>query len=446
MEPITLFARIVDPAGVARLIREFAPEVEIDGPDDDWRNAAISFGEGQDKRTLSFTHDPAYYSEPNWSSQVNGMRGYFSRFPETDRKERVLMLTTTFRFSLGTLFDPDFDPDDDPRLDVLFAVAERLDGVLFTPSSLRDASGRILYGAGGEEDEDPDAVWPRVIGEVSASEPFGAAIDQMSRPNRPAPEDGEPAPPTATRVARRALALTAVTVRAVLEQDAGKRSATATYRDLLAWARDLGIEEEIEPDEWEVIQRPLGRLEPRQQIDSTWRLEGLVVLAWALGLSKLPTHDQLVSMHLLWSSLGWPDSGNASGFIGRLTKPTSWRGLGSAGPGNAARLLAGPVLRPRNEIVALRKRLFAIHWRLRNFELRPEVMDFAEFARTCWFGPLDLSGLPLVEGDLGLRGERLDRASEDVFSTAHSAAQERHQAANWLCEGPERYAEASVST
>lgn len=446
MEPITLFARIADPAGVARLIREFAPEVEIDGPDDNWRNAAISFGEGQDTRTLSFTHDPAYYSGPNWSSQMSGMRGYFSRFPETDRKERVLMLTTTFRFSLGTLFDPDFDPDDDPRLDVLFAVAELLDGVLFTPSSLRDASGRILFGTGGEEDEDPEAVWPRVIFEVSASEPLGAAIDQMSRPNRNDQEEDETTPPTAARVARRALALTALTVRAVLEQDAGKRSAAATYRDLLSWVREIGIEEEIEPDEWEVLQRPLGRLEPRQQINSTWRLEGLAVLAWALGLSKLPPHDQLVSMHSLWSGLGWPDSGNASGFMGKLTKLTSWRGLGSAGSGNAARLLAAPVLRPRDEIVALRKRLFAIHWRLRNFELRPEVIDFAEFARNCWFGPLDVSGLPLVQGDLGLQGERLDRASDDVFSTAHSAAQERHQAANWLCEGPDRYSDASVAT
>jgi hypothetical protein len=54
--------------------------------------------------------------------------------------------------------------------------------------------------------------------------------------------------------------------------------------------------------------------------------------------------------------------------------------------------------------------------------------------------------VPLVEGDLELRGERIDRAPEDVFSSAHSAAQERHQAANWLWEGPERYSEASVAT
>jgi hypothetical protein len=422
MEPITLFARIADPVKVARRLRELAPAVEIDGSDAAWRNAVVTFGKGKNKRTLTFTHDPAYYSEPNWSTQMSGMRGYFSRFPDTDRKSRVMLLTTSLRFSLGTLFDPDFDPEGDPRLDILFAVAELLDGVLFTPSSLRDARGRILFGAGGEDEEDPNAVWPRVAGEVSVADPRGRAMHEASRP-KPPEEEEEPAnPPTAERVARRALALTAVTARAILEQDTANPEAPRTYQDLLAWVRDIGMEDEFEPGEWEVVQRPLGRLGQRGQINSTWRLEGLVVLAWALGRFEIPPHDQLVELNPLWRSLGLLDT-------------------------EAARaLLANPTLRSREEIRALRNRLFALHWRLRNFHINPGVMDFAEYARTCWFGPLDISGSTLVEGDLGLRGERIDRAPPDLFSSAHSAAQERHQAANWLWEGPQRYSEASVAT
>jgi Domain of unknown function (DUF4272) len=422
MEPITLFARIADPAGVARRLRELAPAVTIDGPDDNWRNAVVTFGKGKKKRTLTFTHDPAYYSEPDWSTQMSGMRGYFSRFPDTDRKPRVLMLTTSLRFSLGTLFDPDFDPEGDPRLDVLFAVAELLDGVLFTPSSLRDARGRVLFGAGGEDEEDPNAVWPRVAGEVAVSDPLGAAMHEKSRPRPPDEEDEAADPPTPERVARRALALTAVTVRALLEQDAANPKAAATYQDVLAWVREVGIGDEFEPDESEVLQRPLGKLDEQMQINSTWRLEGLVVLAWALGRFEIPPHDQLVSVKPLWQSLGLFDAGAARA------------------------LLANPTLRQREEIGSLRNRLFALHWRLRNFHINPGVMDFAEYARTCWFGPLDVSGLPLAEGDLGLQGERLDRVSPEVFSSAHSAAQERHQAANWLWEGPERYSRASVAT
>ena len=161
MEPITLFARIADPAGVVRRLREIAPDVEIEGPDDNWRVAVLTFREGTDERTLTFNCDPSYHSEPNWSIQMSGMRGYYAQFPDTDRKQRVIQLTSSLRFSLGTLFDPDFDPEGDPRLDVLFDVAELLDGVLFTPSSLRDARGRVLFGSGGDAEEDPDAVWPR---------------------------------------------------------------------------------------------------------------------------------------------------------------------------------------------------------------------------------------------------------------------------------------------
>ena len=146
------------------------------------------------------------------------------------------------------------------------------------------------------------------------------------------------------------------------------------------------------------------------------------MLAWALGRFELPPHDQLVELNPLWCSLGFLDDEAA------MT------------------LLVKPALRSREEIAANRNRLFAAHWRLRNFRINPGVTDFAEFARTCWFGPLDISGLPLVEGDLGLRGERIDQAPPEVFSTALSAAQERHQAANWLWEGPERYSKASVAT
>jgi len=320
MEPITLFARIADPAGVARRLRELAPAVEIDGPDDNWRNAVVTFGKGKKKRTLTFTHDPAYYSEPNWSAQMSGMRGYFSRFPDTARKERVLMLPTSFRFSLGTLFDPDFDPAGDPRLDLVFAVTELLDGVLFTPSSLRDARGRILFSAGGEEQEDPDAVWPRVIGEVDFSDPVGAAMHEKSRPRPPDEVDESANPPAAGRVARRALALTAVTARAILEQSAADPKSLETYQDLLAWVRDIEIDDEFEPDEWEVLQRPLGKLDSRGQINSTWRLEGLVVLAWALGRFEIPPHDQLVSLNPLWRSLGLLDADAARELLAKPTR------------------------------------------------------------------------------------------------------------------------------
>ena len=85
IEPITIFARIADPAKVVKRLRELAPAVDVDGPDDAWRHAVAAFGK-ENERKLIFTHDPAYYSEPNWSVQMEEMRGYFARFPRHGSK------------------------------------------------------------------------------------------------------------------------------------------------------------------------------------------------------------------------------------------------------------------------------------------------------------------------------------------------------------------------
>src|SRR5262249_35069168 len=146
------------------------------------------------------------------------------------------------------------------------------------------------------------------------------------------------------------------------------------------------------------------------------------VLAWALGRFAIPPHDELVTFNPLWQSLGFLDAEAASA------------------------LLARPQLRSRKELSALRNRLFALHWRLRNFRLKSEALDLLEFAHSCWFGPLDRTARPLVDGDLAIGGQRLDRIDRGDLATTLSSAQERHHAANWLWEGPQLYSRASVAT
>ncbi len=196
-EPITLFARIANPAAVARRLRELTPRVELDGQDDGWTKAVVTFAAGDDRRTLTLTHDPDYYAEPNWSRQMSGLREWFSRLPDTDRKPLAMMLPSSLHFALGTIFEPDFDPDDDPRVGVLLEIAQLLDGVLFTLSWLLDAHGRILFGMGGAEEENPDAAWPTVIAAVSVSDPIGAAAHDASRPRPPGDEKEERQPANA---------------------------------------------------------------------------------------------------------------------------------------------------------------------------------------------------------------------------------------------------------
>jgi hypothetical protein len=163
LEPITLFSGEADAAGVARFLRDRSPAIEFDGPGDEWRRAVVQFGTPEKPLSIVLNHDPAYHREPNWSDQMSGMRGYFAMFPDTERKATVLRLTAAFRFSLGAEFEPNIEIDGDPRPALLFAVAELLDGVLFTPTSLLDARGRVLFSVDGADGEDRDATWPRSV-------------------------------------------------------------------------------------------------------------------------------------------------------------------------------------------------------------------------------------------------------------------------------------------
>ncbi len=177
-----------------------------------------------------------------------------------------------------------------------------------------------------------------------------------------------PESPSAERIARRVLALTALTARASLDKDPPNPDERfldkILHRNFLDWIKKIGIESEFEPQEWAIIQSPPGQLERQAMIDSIWRLEGLAVLGWALQLCDIPAHDELVYMNDLWKKLGLEEVDTA------------------------LELMAHPRLRPAQELCTLRERMFAFHWRMRSFSLRHDTMDFAETARTAWWGPI----------------------------------------------------------
>ena len=231
----------------------------------------------------------------------------------------------------------------------------------------------------------------------------------------------EPVPPTADRVARRALVLAAVACRSAIEGDATNPRAEAFRREVLDWLRDAGAEEEAEPDELALLRAPLGSLDERQVIDASWRGEGLGVLAWALGRYELPSYQHTVTP---------PEVADRLGFM----------------TPDAALLVQHATLRDAEELEALASRLLAVHWRLRDFSLRPVHMDFASFAPTAWFGPLDVTGLEFAGGDLAIDGRPLMDVGEARWRECMSIVRERQQAANWLCGQQTLYSEVSCDT
>lgn len=235
------------------------------------------------------------------------------------------------------------------------------------------------------------------------------------------PDEPELVPPSAERVAKRALVLTAVVCRSGIEDAAGDGEAEAFRRRVVRWLEDVGLAEELEPDEAQVLQLPLGALSERQRINASWRGEGGAVLAWALGRFGLPPYDQMVHA---------PDVGSALGFL----------------ESDGQQLLANPRVRSRQEIGTYAQRMFTVHWRLRQFSQDHLPMDFEAFARTCWFGPLETQGVQFVTGDLAVGGVPISAATESAFEECRGIVVERHKAANWLTGQHPVYREVTTDT
>jgi hypothetical protein len=97
--------------------------------------------------------------------------------------------------------------------------------------------------------------------------------------------------PDARRVAARTLVLAAVSCRALIEKDATKLGAEAerTRREGLQWLDAVGAAWELEPDETALLSTSVGQLDKKSEVSASWRSEGMVVLAWALQCTELPS-------------------------------------------------------------------------------------------------------------------------------------------------------------
>jgi hypothetical protein len=189
----------------------------------------------------------------------------------------------------------------------------------------------------------------------------------------------------------------------------------------VTWISSVGLDDELEARESAIIRAPLSKLSEREVINASWEGEGMATLAWALSCYDLPAYDQIVSS---------PSVGESLGFLNELS----------------GTVLDSPRLRPAEEVDEFREQMFALHWRLREFSLRPEFLDFARFACECSFGPLDIARLPLVRGDLAIDGRTLMDVGEDRWGECLSISSERHRTANWLAGHKPIYSQVTADT
>lgn len=408
-EPIAIFSARDDAHGVLAHLRNLFPDAEVQSAGATWRAITVRLGEGKEAKALTFLHDPDSYAGPDWPRRKAGLSGSFPLLPAGERKTQLRSTIESLRFTLGTVFEPDYDPEGDDRLGVVFEVAQYLNGVLVSPSALRDANGRVLVGANGGADA--DCAWP-------ADE----SVILTPTASTPTPRPGAARPPGAKRVARRAAVLMAVVGRGVVERELRLKRITdehaaGMHDRLLEWLSSLRVETEFEPTEDALLQAATGRLSEPHFVGALWRVEGLAVLGWAMGRLDLPRYDELVSIDAVWEGLGFLETDQVKEWLTR------------------------PPLRPRDQLEPIRQQMALYGRRLDEFRQSPHATDFRSAAAD---GPFDGAPLELIDGDLALHGRRIDQAPPNVVEACRHIAAERGRAINWLCGGSDRYSEADV--
>ena len=195
-----------------------------------------------------------------------------------------------------------------------------------------------------------------------------------------------------------------------------------SLEQLRDWVASSSFSNEFEAAEKSMVEADAGALSQQATIEAIWRLEGMIVLCWALGLAEIPKYDSLVDVDSILGALYFLDADATNTCVEQAK------------------------LRNSDELNTYNEQVLAWHWRIRDFGVRPVAMDYEKMEEECWFGKFDLSWADLVDRDLAIDGVPIASAPEDRVGTVGSAALERHIASNWLSGGDVVYSEVDTAT
>lgn len=189
----------------------------------------------------------------------------------------------------------------------------------------------------------------------------------------------------------------------------------------LRWFNECGLRGEAEPQELELLETLFGGLEKKARIDATWRIEGAAVLAWALGRAPLPSILQQCGINQTLDAVG----------LSRPREDTA---------------LAEPCLRAQEELDVCSSTYLTLHWRLRQYSLQPEKMNFVEYVAQCEWAEMRLDGLEVIDNDLAVDGVPLTQVEQVRLRELYSIVQERRLALEWLAGFESLYSEVTTDT
>lgn len=219
------------------------------------------------------------------------------------------------------------------------------------------------------------------------------------------------------RLTDRARLLSALCCRVDIEELEDQSERQEIHLDLVNWLDEFHVLHEAEASEKNVVLAPLGTLGQEKVRDISWRAEGLSVLLGCAGLREWAPIDAQQSAYDLAESIGF-----------MTNEPTSL------------------TLVSENRIVQLELDLARVHARLRAYLHQNQVFDVEGRRFDSWFANVTSVRVEKIDGDLAIRGERIDRAPQQLVRECNSIVVERRVAVQWVLGLHRLYSQITTDT
>src|ERR1035437_4933475 len=227
-------------------------------------------------------------------------------------------------------------------------------------------------------------------------------------------QPGEGSMHTAQCVYETALGQSYLSCRAMIDGVPNPR-AEKLARKIPECTQEAGIYQTFEPAEIQLLHAPFGSLTQQDRVAMRWVVEGVAVMAWALGRAELPP------------------------FATKSEAAPVTFALGMFRPG-AQEQFSEASLRDPGEIEMCALSYTALSRRLEQYQQKPEKLDFAARLKEPEGPRLLLDGVELQDGDLSIDGMPLDQIPQERFNEVCSIVRERLKALRWLLGHEKNYA------
>lgn len=189
----------------------------------------------------------------------------------------------------------------------------------------------------------------------------------------------------------------------------------ARHAMLRRWLHQENIIDHLTPSECHALEMPLGTWSAQMIIDTSWRVEALGMLLWALGaVESVPPYDTQFEPEDVLPPLDIPQP-----IIDVL-----WRAE----------------VRDEAEIIAACEMSGLWFWRSQAKQVRQagalatSDLSYSEIIELTALQAYHAGDLPqVIDGDFPAFGKAYAKMDEEQYSMIASIAYERHMALNWLC-------------